>query len=39
MNDDVILEESWSVDVVNSACSKGTASVGTDDEDSLTGHK
>ena len=37
MNDVVVLEESWSVDVVNGTCSKGTASVGTDDEDSLTG--
>ena len=37
MNDVVVLEESWSVDVVNGACSKGTASVGTDDKDSLSG--
>ena len=36
MNDDVILEENWSDDVVNDACSKGTASIDTDDEDSLT---
>ena len=37
MNNDIVLEESWSIDVVNGACSKGTASIGTDDEDSLTG--
>ena len=37
MNDVVVLEENWSIDVVNDACSKGTASVNTDDEDSLTG--
>ena len=37
MNVVVVLEENWSVDVVNGACSKGTASVDTDDEDSLTG--
>ena len=37
MNNIVVLEENWSINMVNDVCSKGTVSVDTNDEDLLTG--